>query len=240
MSPPPGYVAYGGAGAHSGAFQNVGGISRAMVVLLWIYLPLQVLTIVDQIRLRREAKRFLDGVITEQKFKDRVQVNATSIVGVVVIPIAVLTMIWMYRMAANLRKLDRPGQTWASGWGIGGWFVPPGVVYAVPWLMFRELWKGSDPALAPGDPSWKHGRVPTLLNVWWVLYGLVPLLGFFSASGIAGQMRTGMTMRKLAELFRDFGALNIFFTIVGMVATVVYLRWVQMLSARHMQATREA
>jgi hypothetical protein len=33
---------------------------------------------------------------------------------------------------------------------------------------------------------------------------------------------------------------NIFFTLVEMITTVVYLRWVQMLSARHMQATREA
>ena len=80
MSPPPGYVAYGGPGAHAGAFQGVGGLARAMVVLLWIYLPLQVLTIFDQIRLRREAKRFLDGVISEQKFRDTVQINPSSIV----------------------------------------------------------------------------------------------------------------------------------------------------------------
>ncbi|MEY2582876.1 MAG: hypothetical protein QOE09_2725 [Ilumatobacteraceae bacterium] len=240
MSPPPGYVAYGGPGAQAGSFQPVGRISRAMVILLWIYLPLQVLTIFDQVRLRREAKKFLDGVISEQKFRDTVQVNPSSIVGLVIIPIAVLTMIWMYRMAANVRKLDRPGQTWAPGWAIAGWFVPPCVVYAIPWLMFRELWRASDPAIPPGDPSWKKGPVPALITVWWVLYGLVPLLGFFSAAGVAGQIRAGMTMRALAERFRDFGTVNIFFTVVGMVTTVVYLRWVQMLSARHMQATREA
>ena len=44
----------------------------------------------------------------------------------------------------------------------------------------------------------------------------------------------------LAERFRDFGAVNVIFTIVGMVATVVYMRLVRDLSARHMQATREA
>ena len=53
-------------------------------------------------------------------------------------------MIWMYRMAANHRALQRNG-TWAPGWAIGGWFLPPGGLYIIPFLMFRELWKASDP-----------------------------------------------------------------------------------------------
>jgi Domain of unknown function (DUF4328) len=240
MSPPPGFVAYGGPGAFSGQFQGVGRIAKAIVVLLWVWLPLQLLAIFDQVRLSREAEKFLDRTITEDEFRDTVSVNPSSIIGLVVIPIAVLTMIWMFRMAANLRKLGRTGQTWAPGWGIAAWFVPPCIVYAVPWLMFKELWKGSDPAIAPGDPHWKQGQVAPLITVWWVLYGLVPLLGFFSAAGIAGQLRAGMTMRSLAERFRDFGAINIAFTVVGMVTTLVYMRLVRDLTARHMQSTREA
>ena len=238
MSPPPGYVAYGGPGAYV-EFQRIRGLSKAMTVLLWIYLPLQLLSVVDLIRLRRDAKRFLDGTITEQKFRDAVQLNASAVIGLLVIPVAVLTMIWMFRMAANLRKLGRPGQTWAPGWGIGAWFVPPCVVYAVPWLMFKELWKGSDPAVVPGDPSWKNGRVPALITVWWVMYGLIPLVGVFTASGV-GQLRSGMTTHTLAERLRDFGAANVIFTLVGMVTTFVYIRLVRDLSSRHMQATREA
>jgi uncharacterized protein DUF4328 len=240
MSPPPGYVAYGTPGAHGGAFRSVGRISKAMIVLLWIYLPLQLLTIFDQLRLRRQAQRFLDGAITEQKFRDSVRVNASSLVGILVVPIAVLTMIWMFRMAANLRRMGRPGQTWGPGWGIGGWFVPPFVVYAVPWLMFRELWRGSDPNLAADNPDWKRTRVPALVNVWWVLYGFVPLIGIFSASGVGGPFPSGMSMTSLAKQFRDFVGLNIALTVVAMVATVVYLRIVRQLSARHMQMTREA
>ena len=66
-----------------------------------------------------------------------------SLVGLLVIPIAVLTIIWMFRMAGNLRQLGRTGATWAPGWAIGGWFCPPCAIYAIPWLMFRELWRGS-------------------------------------------------------------------------------------------------
>jgi Domain of unknown function (DUF4328) len=241
MSPPPGYVAYGGPGAYSGQFQGIARLSKALTVLLWIYVPLQLISIFDQLRLSREAEKFLDGEISEDKFRDAVQVNFSSIFGLMIVPIAVLTMIWMYRMASNLRKLGRQGQTWAPGWGIASWFVPPCVVYAVPWLMFKELWRGSDPELgAGGDTSWKRGPVPPLVTVWWVLYGLVPLLGFFSAAGVAGQLRAGMTMRTLAERFQDFGTVNVIFTVVGIGTTLVYLKLVRDLAARHMQATREA
>ena len=238
MSPPPGYVAYGGPGA-AGAFQGIRSISKAMVVLLWIYLPLQLIAIFDQARLARQARKFLNNEISEQKFRDSVQVNASSVIGLVVIPIAVLTMIWMFRMSANLRKIGRPGQTWKPGWGIASWFVPPCIVYAVPWLMFKELWKGSDPNWAPGDPGWKQGEVAPVITLWWVLYGLVPLLGIFSAAGVTAQLRAGMTMRTLAERFRDFAGVNIVFAVVGMATTYVYIRLVGQLSGRHMLATRE-
>ena len=158
-----------------------------------------------------------------------------------VIPIAVLTMIWMFRMAANLRKLGRTGQTWAPGWGIGAWFVPPCVVYAVPWLMFKELWKGSDPTIAPGDPAWKQAPVSPLVTVWWVLYGLVPLLGVLLGRGHRrATARRDDHARRSPSDSSDFSAVNIFFAVVGMVATFVYLRLVRDLSARHMQSTREA
>ena len=68
----------------------------------------------------------------------------------------------------------------------------------------------------------------------------LPLLGIFSAAGVAGQFRAGVTTRTLAERFRDFGALNIVFTVVGMGTTLIYMRLVRQLSARHMQSTREA
>ena len=79
-----------------------------------------------------------------------------------------------------------------------------------------------------------------MITLWWVLYGLVPLLGVFSAAGVAGQLRAGMTMRTLAERFRDFAGVNIVFAVVGMATTYVYIRLVGQLSGRHMQATREA
>jgi hypothetical protein len=240
MSPPPGYVAYGGPGAQSGTFQGIGGISKAIRVLLWIYLPLQLLAVFDELRLWRQARRFLDGTITEQKFRDSIQVNASSIVGVLVAPIAVLTMIWMYRMASNLRKLGRQNQTWGPGWGIAAWFVPPCVAYVVPWLMFKELWKGSDPAVAAGDPRWKNGRVSPLVTWWWVIYGLIVTIGTIANVGNVQVIRSGETIRKRAKLLADAVSASVAVTIAAMVATVIYICLVGQLSKRHMQSTGES
>ncbi len=240
MSPPPGYVGYGGPTAYSGPFQGIRSISKAMVVLLWIYLPLQLLSIYDQLRLSRQASRFLDGSISEQSFKDSVRVNASSVVGLMVVPIAVLTMIWMYRMSANLPNLGRQGRTWAPGWAIASWFVPPCAIYAVPWLMFKELWKGSDPDCAPGDPAWKNSRVSPLVTWWWVLYGLLPILSISSNAQFINEISSDTTTLERAKRYHDYAGSAVVFAVLGIVATVVYLQLVRQLAARHMQSTREA
>ena len=183
MSPPPGYVAYGGPLAFNGALQgdrqHLQGDGRAA-------LDLPAAATADGLRSGQVVARGHDDSSTGRSPNSRSRIRYRSRPvrswGLMVIPIAVLTMIWMFRMSANLRTLGRHGQTWAPGWGIASWFVPPCVIYAVPWLMFRELWKGSDPACDPSDPAWKNGRVSPLVNVWWVLYGLVPLLGLLLRS----------------------------------------------------------
>ena len=240
MSPPPGYAAYGATDARSGSIQGIRRITKAMVVLLWIYLPLQFLGVFDLLRLASQAQKYLDGAISEQSFKDSTTVGVGAGSLLLVVPIAVLTMIWMYRMSANLRVLGRPGQTWVPGWGIGAWFVPPCVVYAVPWLMFKELWRGSDPDLVRGDPAWKQGRVTPIITWWWVLYGLLPIFALSSDTQFIGALRSDKSTRAVAQRTHDYVGSGIVFQGLSMTATVVYLVLVRRLSARHMTATSEA
>ena len=156
------------------------------------------------------------------------------------IPIAVLTIITMFRMASNLRSLGRSNPTWAPGWAIGGWFCPPCVIYAIPWLMFRELWKGSDPTLEPFDPNWKQRPVSPLVNVWWVLYGLVPLIGIFAAGNIGAVQAFGdVDWDEVARNTVDRHVLTVVLGVVTVVTTVVYLVMLRQLTRRHMQCTRE-
>lgn len=237
LTPPPGYVAYGSPGAAmSGSFSKVGGVSKALGILLMIFVPLQIIGVFSLFQLRDDARDFLNGEMSEKEYTDAVQTNFGSLAGLLIIPIAVLTMILMFRMAANLQALGRDGQTWKKGWGIAGWFCPPCAVYAIPWLMFRELWKGSDPAVAPHDPAWRNSIVSPLITVWWVLYGLVPLIGFVTAAGLVSNFGSAET---LAERTEDYLAINVALTLVGVVSAVVYLMVIRQLSARHMAATHE-
>jgi hypothetical protein len=242
MSPPPGYVAYGGSGAYDGStFRSVRRLAKSIVILLWIALPLQLLGLIDVLRLSSQAKKLLDGSISEQSFEDSTRAGFSLGVVLMAVPIAVLTMIWMYRMSSNLRLLGRVGQTWVPGWAIGAWFVPPCVAYVVPWLMFKELWRGSDPEVAPGDVNWKQRPVRPLITVWWVLYGLVPILSFSSNVQFINEVRSDtITTRELAQSYRDYAATSVVYAVIAMAATVVYLMLVRDLSSRHMQATREA
>ena len=240
MSPPPGYIAFGAADARSGSIQAIRRIAKAMVVLLWIYLPLQLLSIFDLLRVSSQATKYLDRTISEQSFKDSTNVSVSAGAVLLVIPIAVLTMIWMYRMSSNLRVLGRPGQTWVPGWGIGAWFVPPCVVYAVPWLMFKELWRGSDPDLERGDPRWKQGRVPPIITWWWVLYGLLPIFSLGSNGQFISDLRSDQTTRDRAQRYHDYTGSSVVFVVLAMASTVVFLVLVRQLSARHMKATDEA
>jgi len=237
--PPPSFPA--GAGAPtSGWTAPIASLSKALVVLVAIYIPLHVLGVVNTVRVSDKAQRFLDDEVSRREFREANDFSVLQIGGLLVIPIAVVTMIWMFRMASNLRALGRQGQTWSSAWAMAGWFLPPGFVYAIPWLMFRELWKGSDPAITRGDGRWKSGRVPPLIDVWWVLYGLLPLLGLFTTGQLIAQLNSGDDdLEDVAERFADD---RIFFLIVGvggLLAAIAFLAIVRQLSARHMAATGE-
>jgi Domain of unknown function (DUF4328) len=244
MGPPPGYVAYGAVGSVDRSVQRIGGLATALKVLLLIFIPLSALNIIATVQVSHRAKQFADGTISKDSFARVSRFNLGSAAGYLVIPIAVLTMVWMFRMAQNVRALGRPGLRFAPGWAIGGWFTPPCVVYAVPWLMFRELWKASDPEIGPGDPAWRDHPVPLIVNLWWVCYGLVPLLGIFSAAGIVSQLRntsdSDKRLRDLADQLHKYLPLNVAIASVGMLSGVIYLLMVRQLSDRHMRATRES
>lgn len=238
LTPPPGYVTYGGTGSVPYGTQPIGGVAKPLGILMMILVPVQLLSVISTVSISNSAKDYLDGTISESKFKEAYSGNVTQIGGLLVIPVAVLTMIWMFRMAKNLRALGRTGGTFAPGWAIGGWFTPPCAIYVVPWLMLKELWRGSDPELSAGDPNWKVGPVSPLITAWWVMYGLLPLAGFASAAGLLSGIQN-LDTRDLAKQFDKFAIVNIVLGIIGVATAVVYLLLVRQLSARHMKAIGE-
>lgn len=238
-TPPPGYVAYGGVGHLAPGVQGIGSIAKALGILMTIQVPLQVFSLFLTWQLSQKANDLLAGAISEDEFKDATRSPLTTITGLLFFPIAVLTMIWMYRMASNLKAMYRPELRWAPMWGVVGWFLPPCGVYALPWLMFLELWKGSDPDVAPTDPAWKRSTVSPLVHVWWVLYGLLPIIGLATSLNVVRQFQQLDDFTTYAEQLDKYSALNLALGVASIGAAAVYLVIVRQLSARHMRFIRE-
>ena len=239
LTPPPGYVAYGGPGTMGSGVQKIAGVAKALGTLMTIQIPLSLISALLGWQMAGKAADFVAGKISEDDFTSSSRNLLTTLTSLLFLPIAVLTIIWMQRMAANLKAIGRVGLRWSPNWAIFGWFVPPCIIYAIPWLMFTELWRASDPGAMAGDDSWKRGPVSPLVHVWWVLYGLAPLLGFVSAASLFAQIGTS-DMLDYAEQLEKYKWMNLGLGLVSAGAAVVYLLLVRQLSARHMAATNES
>jgi len=224
------------------ALKRVNGLTTWIVVLTAIVGVAGVASTLASRLAIGEARDFLADRIDEDAF---LEAYAPSLLlgfvqGAATIALIVLTMIWMYRMAANHRALQRNG-TWAPGWAIGGWFLPPGGLYIIPFLMFRELWKASDPTVPAGDERWKANRVSPVVTVWWLLYGVAPIplaiasgLSDFSARTFGGNTET------LAEVLDERFTITLITSLVAAVAAFAYIVMARQLSGRHRQLTGES
>jgi len=213
-----------------------------MLILLSISAAIQVILLPVLLSIRGKAVDFVDGDISEDTFTEALatQQGVQFLQGAIQAAILVLTMIWMFRLAQNHRAFGRPGSTWSPGWAIGGWFVPPGAVYVVPWLMFRELWKGSDPENRPNDPQWDMRKCSPLVGIWWVLYGLIPIIGVVVGVIIAFSNFDGENQRKFAERLDSFFVIQFVLGIVAIGTTAVFAKLVHELTRRQQFLTGEA
>lgn len=237
--PPTSHVPYGRP-EYVGNLKPIATLSRTLWTMLLVLIPLQALAVADSWSLVGTARDYLAGRIDDTQFEEASGGGLGMLAGFLIIPIGVVTILWMQRMAQNLRVLRRRGITWSPGWAIGGWFAPPFVLYVVPWLMFRELWKASAPDVAPDDTSWKQEKVPPIVDVWWVLYGLVPVLGIVTSADTILDLTTSDDYVAVAKNIDRFATLNITLAVVGIATTAVYAVLVRQWSARHMRCTNEA
>ncbi|MFM7251954.1 MAG: DUF4328 domain-containing protein [Ilumatobacteraceae bacterium] len=252
MTPPP---PYGGQGAPLGygmparSFSRIGGISKVLGGLFATMIVFQALSVIGVVQAANRAQRFLDGRIDEDAFETASGIELlSSVTTLLTVGLMVLTIIWMFRIAKNLRAMGRTGLSWAPGWAIGGWFLPP-CIFVIPWLVLQELWKASDPDVAPADPSWKQRPVTPLLHVWWVLYGLLPIVG--AAVGLSAAwdvLRTAIengfdeanAATVTAQSLVDGRVGNVVGGLAQVAAAAIFMVIVRQLAERHMRCTGEA
>ena len=107
-------------------------------------------------------------------------VTAADIVFVLaLVALAPCFIVWCWRAAKNQQALGRAPERLGSGWAVGGWFIPL-ANFVIPVLVVQDLWRGSDVAIASGDPRWRIAERSWLVGWWWGLF-LVPLFIGFGA-----------------------------------------------------------
>jgi hypothetical protein len=133
-------------------------------------------------------------------------VNWTDLaLALVVLAIIPCFITWCWRAAKNQEALARAPQRLGSGFAIGGWFIPLANL-VLPVLVVQDLWRGSDAAIARGDPRWRVADRSWLVGWWWGL-GLVGIVTFAGAP--ADQTDFDESAVRGANLLACFGMICI-------------------------------
>jgi hypothetical protein len=242
LTPPPGYVAYTPTPGAAVPLRRVGGLRTAIGILLAVYALAAGISIAVTPTAIDAADEFLSsdrGSTAENDFLEKLApfTIASVLVGLSMLAIVVLSMIWLYRIVSNHRAVGRR-TSWSPGWAIGGWFLPPLIVYAIPMLVLRESWKASDPSSTPGDEGWRQSPVNPIVYVWWVVYGLVPIV--FVITGITFQAAEfSRDIQDLARSMRDDVGFTVAQSAVSIVGALLWALLVRGLTARHTALTGE-
>lgn len=236
-SPPPGYVAYGGVGAYGGTFQRIGGLTKALVILTAVSIALSAGTLLVQFSLRNNAIDFRNGIGT-------LNLGALIAVGLLAgaagIALIVVQIIWTFRMSKNLAVLSHPGQSFSPGATIAINILGGCTLGILPYFMWRELWKGSDPAAQRGDTSWKQGSVDAILHIWIALTLVNVAVSLVLGIGNALFQFRSRSNSAVARQLADQIGLTAVTGLLSVAAGALFLVFVRKLSARHMHATGEA
>lgn len=244
MAPPPGYVAYGSAPTPTQKVSRVKGLSTAITILVAIAGVGGLLNGILQSGLRSDAEDLLAGRISESAFNDQLVSSSafSALSGVATLASMVLVMIWMYRISANLRAFGMT-TTWHPLFAIFGWFLPPVVLYVIPFLMLREQWSKSNPSAVARQPS---GQVDTKSNnpvlwVWWLAFGIWPLLALFlSAGSLTGSFGDTGAEAVAENLLDTNQTVTIIGSVIGLIAAIAWILFVRQLTARHRSLTSES
>lgn len=235
---PPGYAGYTPSPMGSVPIKRVGGLARAVSILCVLTAACGVIGLLTTYASRDEARAYRAGDVSDTKFLE--SIAAYSLVQVVAslftVATAVVTIIWAFRIASNHRTLHR-GTTWGPGWAIGGWFTPP-FVWVIPTLMFREMWKASDPDVPVGG-DWKSRPSSPLPLVWLVVYGIIPFVLLVAEIGDTfGSLDN--TSEQVADQILGSQTLAIVGVVASLASAVVFVLFVRGLTDRHRRLTGEA
>ncbi len=232
LTPPPGYVGYSGAGGRGKTIMTFRNVILGVLVLIAASGIYQLTTIP---KLVDTSKDFLANRITSDQFKDELGSGVGAILLLPLLACIVVSILWLHQMIRAHVELGRKG-TWGPGWAIGGWFLPPGFLYVIPMLVLRETWRATDPSVPLGDDRWRKGPVHPVLWIWWLLYGIAPIV--FAVIGLRQQIgNIGADDEDIAKSFVDNSGALYVQGIVSLLSVVAWGVLVYLWTDRHQRLT---
>jgi hypothetical protein len=128
---------------------------------------------------------------------------------------AILWLFWQFRSQSNVRALGAPGMRFRPTFTVLAWMVPVANLVLPP-LAVRELWRASDPDVAPGE--WRRTRTSPVIWLWWLAFlaGLVLLA--FAYGRIVGVHRPSVEALMSRDRFvRGAAGVGIVASLLGVV-----------------------
>jgi multisubunit Na+/H+ antiporter MnhC subunit len=238
-APPPGYYAEGTpqpqpGGAPSAAYtpparwRSLRGLTTALTWLFSAHIVLTVVLIIGVLNhFRVLGDKETGGLVFDTKaVNDANALPAAMILlsGLVGLTTFVLLIIWLYRAAKNNEALGRQNPRLGPGWAIGGWFIPI-AWWVIPFIILDDVWRGSDPSIARGDPTWR--RSSTMGAIWaWLVTAVI----FTVPSAIASS--TGDVRADEPEKVRRDDILRVIGAVGAIVAAVLAILVTRRIAAR--------
>lgn len=175
VPPPAGHPT---AGAPPTMMRSIGGLAASITVLCWVTVAVSGFAAFAFANRAVVAGDILDfdigrGGFTElfdlqQRADDADTFVALALVlsGLCTLTLAVLLIVWMWRVARNAELSGRVQPRFGAGWTIGGWCIPLANL-VIPVLVMQDLWRASNPTVPRGDPTWRRSPGSALVGWWW-------------------------------------------------------------------------
>ncbi|WP_238783563.1 DUF4328 domain-containing protein [Streptomyces monomycini] len=200
--PPPGFPPSEGFPPTGGpALRPTWGLGIALTVLLCLVIATDALALGADLNMRAVLGS-LATTTEQQAHRADTLYGVTAILqGTLVIPTAVVFIIWFHRSRKNAEHYTRDVCTLGSGWAIGSWFIPIGNLW-LPFRVAKETWQSS--AQSAPDGSWRKVSIMPV-RAWWLLWVLTLVIGriankLYEKAELPDTIRVAVTVVALADL----------------------------------------
>ncbi len=167
-------------GARDGdAFRSPHLLRNTLLVLIIAHVLILLLTIIVMAFLRQSLQQFAGHEFVSQQamraeLRGRGALQAAmSLVQILVLLVTyVISGMWIYRVACNVRALGAKGLDDTPGWAVG-WYFIPFLCLQRPFRAMEQIWLASQSPL-----RWQKLATPALLRLWWGLWLAVCFAGY--------------------------------------------------------------